>query len=75
MKSRSSTVIDEVAAALDELKQFYPKTLRSLEDTLLRELEVNGRGPVALEGLRTRAKNMIEISGDFRVNAFISAAR
>ena len=60
-----------VHEGLVELQQAYPAMLHRLRETLLTELQVpNTSGPMLAE-LRERAKNIRELSGDHRMEAFI----
>jgi hypothetical protein len=62
--------IGRVRAALSELKGRFAAMCAELRDLMLRELDVQtGSDPMAL---RERAENISEISGDFRLNAFIA---
>ena len=65
------SVVNDVRAGLEELVDSYPSMLRRLTDLMLAELQVPNKSPQALAELRERAENIIEISGDFRLNAFI----
>ena len=55
---------------IDELVQTYPKMLTKLRDTMLTELQVPNDMPQSLEELQVRAKNILQLTGDFRVEAF-----
>ncbi|MCY4275743.1 MAG: ATP-binding protein, partial [Gammaproteobacteria bacterium] len=50
----------------------YPSMLHRLNDLMLAELQVPNASSQALGELRARAKNIKEIGGDFRLNAFVS---
>lgn len=64
-------VVDDVRDGLEELVDSYPSMLRRLTDLMLNELQVPNTSPQALAELRERAENIMQISGDFRLNAFI----
>jgi len=57
---------------LHEMLQAYPYMLSRLTDNLLAELQVPNTSPQSLEDLRKRADNIRDLSGDFRLDAFIN---
>lgn len=65
-------IVNDVRDGLEELVDSYPSMLRRLTDLMLAELQVPNMSPQALAELRGRAENIMQISGDFRLNAFIS---
>ena len=64
-------VITSVRSGLGELVQAYPIMLDRLRNDMLAELRVMNTTPQALAGLRDRAENIRNLSGDFHLNAFI----
>ena len=64
-------IISNVRDGLEELVQAYPSMLQRLRDIMLAELQVPNLSLQALGELRERAKNIRQISGDFRLDAFI----
>jgi hypothetical protein len=62
--------VGRVRAALSELKGRFAAMCAELRDLMLRELDV--QSGVDAASLRERAENISEISGDFRLNAFIA---
>ena len=54
-----------------ELRDAYPMMLSRLREVLLSELHVPNTSPAMLEELRARAKNVRELGGDHRLEAFI----
>ena len=64
-------IISDVRQGLSELVYAYPKMLQELRDLMLKELQVMNASPQALEGLRVRAENIRNLSGDLRFNAFV----
>ena len=66
-----SAVLDDVRDGLEELVQSYPSMLRRLTELMLTELQVPNMSPQAIAELRARAKNVLQVSGDFRLNAFV----
>ena len=64
-------IISDVRRGLGELVHAYPKMLQELRDLMLKELQVMNASPQALEGLRMRAENIRNLSGDLRFNAFV----
>jgi hypothetical protein len=70
-----SSVVVHVREGLEELRNAYPTMLNRLRETLLSELQVpNASGP-AISELRERAENILEIAGDFRLEAFVGRTR
>lgn len=57
---------------LQEMLQAYPAMLGRLLDNLLSELHVPNSSPHSLAELRDRAENIRDVSGDFRLNAFVN---
>lgn len=64
-------VINLVYNGLRELKEAYPGELRRLRELMLAELQVPNISPQALAELRERAENIKQLSGDFRLEAFV----
>lgn len=64
-------VVASVREGLEELVNAYPSMLRRLRDIVLAELQVPNAGPQSLAELRERAENIRELSGDFRLEAFV----
>lgn len=60
-----------IDSALTELVEAYPKMLQRMASLLLTELDVPNDSSQALKELNGRASNIKQMSGDFRVNAFI----
>lgn len=65
-------VVDLVNGTLTELAGHYPKMLQSLEELMLEELNVQPGCQESLATLQERAKTIKQLSGDFRVDAFIN---
>lgn len=59
-------------SGLDELLQTYPTMLSKLRDTMLTELQVPNAMPQSLQELQDRALNIQQLTGDFRVEAFVA---
>ena len=64
-------VIQSVRDGLEELVQAYPLMLYRLRDLMLAELQVPNVSPQSLAELRDRAENIRQLTGDFRLDAFI----
>lgn len=64
-------VVESVREGLEELIQAYPAMLQRVRDTMLSELQVPNHSPQSISELRDRAKNVKDIAGDFRLEAFI----
>ena len=56
---------------LEELVKAYPEMLHRLREIMLAELRVPNTSPSSMAELRARAKNIQQISGDFRLEAFV----
>ena len=64
-------IVDHMREGLRELREAYPSMLYRLRETLLTELEVPNASPPMLAELRDRAKNIRQLGGDHRLEAFI----
>ena len=64
-------VIASFREGLEELVRAYPDMLKRLRDIMLSELEVPNLSPQSLAELRDRAKNIRQLAGDFRLEAFV----
>ena len=64
-------VIGSVREGLEELVQAYPSMLHRLRDIMLEELQVPNLSPQSLSELRRRAENIKQLTGDFRLDAFV----
>lgn len=64
-------IVDHIREGLRELREAYPSMLYRLRETLLAELEVPNASPPMLAELRDRAKNIRQLGGDHRLEAFI----
>ncbi len=64
-------VIESVREGLKELVEAYPSMLRRMRDLMLDELQVPNISPQSLAELRERAENIKQLSGNFRLDAFI----
>ena len=64
-------IVDHMREGLGELREAYPSMLYRLRETLLTELEVPNASPPMLAELRDRAKNIRQLGGDHRLEAFI----
>jgi hypothetical protein len=69
--SELQLVVKNVREGLEELVQAYPTMLRRMRETMLTELQVPNLSPPSLAELRGRAVNIKDVSGDFRLDAFI----
>ena len=65
-------VVEGVKNALTELVGAYPQMLARLADNMLAELQVPNGSAQALVELRSRAENVKDLGGDFRLNAFVN---
>jgi hypothetical protein len=64
-------VVAGVREGLEELAQAYASMLHRVRDMMLTELQVPNLSPQSLSELRDRAKTILNVSGDFRLDAFI----
>lgn len=64
--------VKQVQDGLEELKAAYPSMLGRLRELILTELQVPNLSSQSLAELRERAKNVLQLAGDFRLDAFIS---
>ena len=65
-------VVTGVREGLEELVQAYPSMLHRLRDTMLAELQVPNTSRQSLAELCERAENTRELTGDFRLDAFVT---
>ncbi len=63
--------VELVRNGLIELKTAYPGELNRLREIMLAELQVPNLSPQAIAELRERAENIKQLSGDFRLEAFV----
>lgn len=62
--------IQALKESLLELVNAYPKLIADMEQELFGELQVNMDSELALEELHMRASNVMQASGDFKLDAF-----
>ena len=65
-------IVKSVHEGLEELCEAYPTMLHRMRDVMLAELQVPNIQPSSLQELRERAKNIKELMGDLRLDAFVS---
>lgn len=70
-KSSITEVIRFIHDGLKELKNAYPAEINRLREIMLAELQVPNLSPQAITELRDRAENIRDVSGDFRLEAFV----
>ena len=70
--TRHSRFKCDLQSGLVELVQTYPTMLNKLRDTMLTELQVPNAMPQSLQELQNRALNIQQLTGDFRVEAFVA---
>ena len=63
-------ILSTLRSGLQELLDAYPNMLEKLRRTMLGELGVPNTSETALSELRSRAENIRDVSGDFKLNAF-----
>ena len=64
-------VITSIREGLEELITAYPLMLHRLREIMLMELQITDSSPNILHDINQRSKNIKDITGDFRLNAFI----
>ncbi|ANO52144.1 DEAD/DEAH box helicase family protein [Woeseia oceani] len=64
-------VLDSVREGLEELVLAYPSMIRRLREIMLSELQVPNNSSHAISELRSRANNIRQLAGDFRLEAFV----
>jgi hypothetical protein len=70
-KDTIANVIQFIHEGLKELKNAYPTEINRLREIMLAELQVPNLSPQSMAALRSRADNIKNISGDFRLEAFL----
>ena len=63
-------IIEEIDKSLIEMVGAYPILMDDLRQELVDELQVNINTILGLEELNVRAKNIMHVSGDFKLDAF-----
>jgi hypothetical protein len=66
----SETLYRELKECFDELNELYPTMMQSVGILLTSELDITLPTPTNLEKLRTRAKNIKGVAGNFKIDAF-----
>lgn len=64
-------VITSIREGLEELITAYPLMLHRLREIMLMELQITNSSSNTLHDINQRSKNIKDITGDFRLNAFI----
>ncbi len=64
-------IVTRVHEGIDELVDAYPFMLQRLRDMMLLELQVPNASVQAIAELRSRAENIRQLAGDFRLEAFV----
>ena len=71
-ESALASIQEKLSGVLNELTNAYLDMLHRLRDQMFAELQVPNSSKQAIEELRDRALNIKNVSGDFRLNAFVS---
>ena len=66
-----SEAVATVRNGLRELRDCYRNMLGEIRELLFKELQVIDAAETSMAMLRKRAENVLQVSGDFRLNAFI----
>lgn len=66
-----AAIIHNVRDGLEEMVSAYADMLHRFSDNMLAELQVPNMSPQALADLRDRAENILQLAGDFRLDAFV----
>ncbi len=69
--SAVTTIVANLRDGLKELSAAYPNLITRLSDQMLQELQVPSNSDAAISELSKRAKNVKDVSGELRLNAFI----
>jgi hypothetical protein len=64
-------VLASVRDGLEELVRAYPSMIQRLREIMLTELQVPNNSSHAISELRSRAENIRQLAGDFRLEAFV----
>jgi len=64
-------ITKQIRDGLQEIRNRYPELLGQLRDQLFSELQVPSQSPQAIKELNNRAKNIVGVSGEVRLEAFI----
>lgn len=64
-------VLSSVRDGLEELVNAYPSMIQRLREIMLTELHVPNNSANAISELRSRAENIRQLAGDFRLEAFV----
>lgn len=64
-------VLTSVRDGLEELVEAYPSMIQRLREIMLTELHVPNNSAHAVSELRSRAENIRQLAGDFRLEAFV----
>ena len=67
-------IVESIGVGLEEMTQAYPKMLSELRSLLLGELGCKANS-AEFKILATRAKNVVGLSGDYRLDAFATRLR
>jgi hypothetical protein len=63
-------IIEEIERSLQEMVEAYPNLIKELHQELIDELQVKVDSVLGYEEMNVRAKNIMHISGDFKLDAF-----
>jgi len=63
-------IIEEIERSLQEMVEAYPNLIKELHQELIDELQVKTDSVLGYEEMNVRAKNIMHISGDFKLDAF-----
>ncbi len=66
-----AAIVNDVQDGLTELVNAYPSMLGRISEQMLEELQVPNTSAQAFQELQERAENILELDGDFRLEAFI----
>ena len=64
-------VITSIQEGLEELITAYPQMISRLREIMLMELQITNSSSNTLHDINQRSKNIKDITGDFRLNAFV----
>jgi energy-coupling factor transporter ATP-binding protein EcfA2 len=71
MEENTQTLVDQISEGMREIMMAYPAMLTRLRDLTLEELQVPNTSAKAIAELRSRAANISQTAGDYRIEAFV----
>lgn len=63
-------IIEEMGRSLDEIVGTYPNLIEGFRNQLKEELDIDGKALIGSDEINFRAKNIMQVTGDFKLDAF-----